>query len=238
MNVAIIYDSDAYEGMSPILRAAELYENHDAVDGIVIVCPAGQTFPDDVQGMSSPDDVQEALSTNDVQEMLSSDDAQEPVSADSMQEVLHKNGMQKILRVVPGGETPQVSIFAGLEAAREIAAENEVYTTSMIVLLHDAAKPLVGSDLITACLENTRDLGSAVVASPLADTIIQTDIFGLAIGSIDRDQCMVAQTPQCFHLQEIWDVCTQAKEEDRRGFADAAAIMLSCRHDISIVSAV
>ena len=231
MNIAIIYGSNP-----EIQVAAEFYEKHDAIDGIVIICPESRSFPDIVQESISPKDAHEASSPDDAQEALAQENAQEALSPDNVQEVLHKCGLQKILRIVPGGETPQDWIFAGLEAAKEIADENDVYTTSMIVLLHDAAKPLVGSDVITVCLENTRDFGSAVVASPLADTIIQTDIFGLAIGSIDRDQCMVAQTPQCFWLQEIWDVCAQAKEEDRRDLSDAAAMMLSCRHDISIVS--
>ncbi|WP_328905035.1 2-C-methyl-D-erythritol 4-phosphate cytidylyltransferase [Streptomyces sp. NBC_00234] len=69
--------------------------------------------------------------------------------------------------VVPGGETRQESVKLGLDALPDDIA---------VVLVHDAARPLVPVDTVDAVVEAVRDGAPAVVpALPLADTVKEVE---------------------------------------------------------------
>ncbi|MFH8474577.1 2-C-methyl-D-erythritol 4-phosphate cytidylyltransferase [Streptomyces sp. NPDC018000] len=69
--------------------------------------------------------------------------------------------------VVPGGETRQESVRLGLDALPEGIS---------VVLVHDAARPLVPVDTVDAVIEAVRDGAPAVVpALPLADTVKEVE---------------------------------------------------------------
>lgn len=69
--------------------------------------------------------------------------------------------------VVPGGGTRQESVRLGLDALPEGVA---------VVLVHDAARPLVPVDTVDAVIEAVRDGAPAVVpALPLADTVKEVE---------------------------------------------------------------
>ncbi|MGW6209180.1 2-C-methyl-D-erythritol 4-phosphate cytidylyltransferase [Streptomyces sp. NPDC055089] len=69
--------------------------------------------------------------------------------------------------VVPGGGTRQESVRLGLDALPEDVA---------VVLVHDAARPLVPVDTVDAVIEAVRDGAPAVVpALPLADTVKEVE---------------------------------------------------------------
>ena len=61
-----------------------------------------------------------------------------------LNELLYKFRIEKVKKVVPGGETGQLSIYNGLKAAKEIAGEEK-----SIVLIHDGVRPLITEKLIT-----------------------------------------------------------------------------------------
>ncbi|MGW8889991.1 2-C-methyl-D-erythritol 4-phosphate cytidylyltransferase [Streptomyces sp. NPDC055749] len=69
--------------------------------------------------------------------------------------------------VVPGGETRQESVKLGLDALPDNIS---------VVLVHDAARPLVPVDTVDAVVEAVRDGAPAVVpALPLADTVKEVE---------------------------------------------------------------
>ncbi|MFF5895556.1 2-C-methyl-D-erythritol 4-phosphate cytidylyltransferase [Streptomyces argenteolus] len=69
--------------------------------------------------------------------------------------------------VVPGGATRQESVKLGLDALPEDVS---------VVLVHDAARPLVPVDTVDAVIEAVRDGAPAVVpALPLADTVKEVE---------------------------------------------------------------
>jgi 2-C-methyl-D-erythritol 4-phosphate cytidylyltransferase len=98
--------------------------------------------------------------------------------------------------VVPGGETRQESVKLGL------AALPPGYD---IVLVHDAARPLVPVDTVDAVIEAVRDGAPAVVpALPLADTVKQVEPAEApggpepVVATPDRSRLRAVQTPQGF----------------------------------------
>jgi 2-C-methyl-D-erythritol 4-phosphate cytidylyltransferase / 2-C-methyl-D-erythritol 2,4-cyclodiphosphate synthase len=92
---------------------------------------------------------------------------------------------------VPGGATRQESVRAGLEALAADAPD--------IVLVHDAARPIVGSGTIPALLAALKNAAGAIPAVPVADTLKRVE-NGLITATVSRDGLFRAQTPQAFRF--------------------------------------
>ncbi|MEU0159330.1 2-C-methyl-D-erythritol 4-phosphate cytidylyltransferase [Streptomyces sp. NPDC006261] len=98
--------------------------------------------------------------------------------------------------VVPGGDTRQESVGLGLDALPEDVA---------VVLVHDAARPLVPVDTVDAVVEAVRNGAAAVVpALPLADTVKEVEPAEVAgepepvVSTPVRARLRAVQTPQGF----------------------------------------
>ncbi|MEV6739257.1 2-C-methyl-D-erythritol 4-phosphate cytidylyltransferase [Streptomyces sp. NPDC051104] len=98
--------------------------------------------------------------------------------------------------VVPGGETRQESVRLGLDALPPEYG---------IVLVHDAARPLVPVDTVDAVIEAVREGAPAVVpALPLADTVKEVQPATApgepepVVATPDRARLRAVQTPQGF----------------------------------------
>ena len=91
----------------------------------------------------------------------------------------------KVTTLVPGGARRQDSVRIGLDAM-----------TSPIVLVHDAARPLITRQAITAVTLAARRHGAAVLAHPAVDTIKIADARGRVVNTPDRSQVWHAQSPQ------------------------------------------
>ncbi|MEU2392431.1 2-C-methyl-D-erythritol 4-phosphate cytidylyltransferase [Streptomyces sp. NPDC007369] len=104
------------------------------------------------------------------------------------------------LLVVPGGDTRQASVAAGLAA---LPAD----VTS--VLVHDAARPLVPVDTVDAVIEAVRAGAPAVVpALPLADTVKEVEPGRPGepepvVATPERARLRAVQTPQGFDLATL-----------------------------------
>ncbi|MCA9750998.1 MAG: 2-C-methyl-D-erythritol 2,4-cyclodiphosphate synthase [Gemmatimonadetes bacterium] len=97
-------------------------------------------------------------------------------------------GLTKVRRVVRGGETRQESSRHGLAAlSRDVD----------IVLVHDAARPLVTGELIERVVRAAATDGAAVPGVAPVSTI-KTFADGASLGTVDRTTLREAQTPQGF----------------------------------------
>ena len=93
-------------------------------------------------------------------------------------------------RIVPGGDRRRDSVAAGLRAL-EPGTE--------IVLVHDAARPLVDKELVARVAAATRERGAVVPVVPVTDTIKRIDGDRIA-ATPDRATLVAAQTPQGFRV--------------------------------------
>ncbi|MET8132240.1 2-C-methyl-D-erythritol 4-phosphate cytidylyltransferase [Streptomyces sp. NPDC005251] len=103
--------------------------------------------------------------------------------------------------VVPGGDSRQESVKYGLEA---------LPPGIDIVLVHDAARPLVPVDTVDAVIEAVRDGAPAVVpALPLADTVKEVEPAAVAgepepvVATPERARLRAVQTPQGFDRETL-----------------------------------
>jgi 2-C-methyl-D-erythritol 4-phosphate cytidylyltransferase/2-C-methyl-D-erythritol 2,4-cyclodiphosphate synthase len=90
---------------------------------------------------------------------------------------------------VPGGATRQASVLAGLEALENAGPD--------VVLVHDAARPVVPPGTIPALLAALGGAAGAIPALPVADTLKRV-ADGIIAETVPRDSLFRAQTPQAF----------------------------------------
>jgi 2-C-methyl-D-erythritol 4-phosphate cytidylyltransferase/2-C-methyl-D-erythritol 2,4-cyclodiphosphate synthase len=122
----------------------------------------------------------------------------------------------KVLPPVPGGDTRQRSVLAGLRALAAHAPAR--------VLIHDAARPFVTAailDRVLAALERTP---GAIAAVPLADTLKRAGPDGLIAATLDRGGLWRAQTPQAFRFEAILGAHEAAAAAGRSDLTDDAAV--------------
>ncbi|GGV03110.1 2-C-methyl-D-erythritol 4-phosphate cytidylyltransferase [Kitasatospora herbaricolor] len=129
--------------------------------------------------------------------------------------LLGSHGLEgKDVRVVPGGATRQESVRLGLAA---IPAEVG------IVLVHDAARPLVPVEVVDAVAAAVRAGAEAVVpAVPLADTVkrVEPQAAGTpepVLDTPDRSTLRAVQTPQGFRRDVLARVHADALAEEADG---------------------
>lgn len=112
-----------------------------------------------------------------------------------------------------GGRTRTESVANGLDDLPDEAA---------IVLVHDAARPLVGDATIERVVASVRGGTSTIAALPVVDTLKEVDENGRVVRTIDRQRLWRAQTPQGFRRQVIVDVHRRARAERVTATDDAA----------------
>ena len=88
---------------------------------------------------------------------------------------------------VPGGSERSHSVRAALAAASD----------DDVVVVHDAARPLVTPELVRACLDALGDADAAIAAAPVTDTIKEC-ADGRVVRTLDRSRLWAVQTPQVF----------------------------------------
>jgi 2-C-methyl-D-erythritol 4-phosphate cytidylyltransferase len=114
-------------------------------------------------------------------------------------------GVPHVRAVVPGGATRAESVRAGLDAAPQ--------GFDGVVLVHDAARPLVPPDVVRAVAEAARRTGAALPVLPLVDTIkVVSD--GRVVETLDRTRLGAAQTPQGFRIALLRDAYARAFADD------------------------
>ncbi|AHB48804.1 2-C-methyl-D-erythritol 2,4-cyclodiphosphate synthase [Hyphomicrobium nitrativorans NL23] len=122
----------------------------------------------------------------------------------------------RLLAPVIGGATRQESVRLGLEALSADAPD--------LVLIHDAARPLVSPDTIQGVLDALRNHEGALAAQPVADTLKRAHGDGTVSDTLSRNGLWQAQTPQGFRFALIRAAHARAAADGRDDFTDDAAL--------------
>jgi 2-C-methyl-D-erythritol 4-phosphate cytidylyltransferase len=133
---------------------------------------------------------------------------------DRGKELIESEGWLKTRRVCRGGARRQDSVLAGIRAAE-----------ADIVLIHDAARPILPIDMIERGIDSVQATGAAIAALPVKDTIKRVDIDWNIVETVDRSALWAAQTPQVFRshiieraLELAGDVTDDAAALEKLGF--------------------
>ena len=133
-------------------------------------------------------------------------------SVDSIQPVIHPDDSKIFHQLIPsftkvkppiwGGVTRHESVLEGLKA---IQAQNPQEWPD-ILLIHDAARPLISSGLINRVIEKAALEGAAIPVMPATDTI-KFSLEGKNVEkTLKRAHLWQAQTPQAFHFKDYLEL--------------------------------
>ena len=113
-------------------------------------------------------------------------------------------GCGKVLSVVPGGETRAASVRAGLAEVPDDAA---------VVLVHDAARPVLAEEVIERLLTALNEGWDGVVpALPIPDTVKRIE-GDEVVETVEREGLVGAQTPQAFLWPTFRDAAAGGGDE-------------------------
>jgi 2-C-methyl-D-erythritol 4-phosphate cytidylyltransferase len=120
-------------------------------------------------------------------------------------------------RFVVGGKERQDSVWNGLQA---------LDSSARIVAIQDAARPCTDEELIAATIQAADEVGAAVAAQQVTDTIKESR-DGLSIAAhLDRSRLWAVQTPQTFRVDVIRRALAQVREKGLQVTDDTAACEL------------
>jgi len=118
----------------------------------------------------------------------------------------------KVVACVAGGQTRAESVRAGVA---------EVDDDATVILVHDAARPMLSEEVLERVLTALNEgWDGAVPALPLANTIKRVR-DGQVVETLPREELVAAQTPQAF----LGPVLRQALAGDLAGATDCAALV-------------
>ena len=107
----------------------------------------------------------------------------------------------KVRTVVRGGPRRQDSVYNGLRACDERAE---------IVVIHDAARPMLQSDWVTSEILSLKGYAGAVYATPITDTLKQKSAGNVIERTVSRENLYAVQTPQVFRKEWLLKAHKQA----------------------------
>lgn len=140
------------------------------------------------------------------------------VAAQEVETVEKLLGAEKNLkpwRVVVGGSERQYSIANGLKLLPDDA---------QIILVHDAARPLISARTINEVIDAAEKFGGAIAAVPSKDTIKVVDAEGFVRYTPPRRELVSVQTPQGFRREILLQAYAQAEAENFLGTDDASLV--------------
>lgn len=147
-----------------------------------------------------------------------------------MEDMKYRYRLDKIVKIVPGGETGQMSIYNGLKAAAEVYGEEE-----HVVLIHDGVRPLITKQLISDNISCVKQHGTAVTCSVAKETFVLVDTDGCVSEVPSRANSRMAKAPQSFLLNEILVVERQAIADGNTNMIDSCTLMRHYGKELFVV---
>jgi 2-C-methyl-D-erythritol 4-phosphate cytidylyltransferase len=146
-------------------------------------------------------------------------DAIEVVCLEGWHEIVYayarQFGISKLENIVPGGANGQDSIRNGLY---DIALRHT--DDSDIVLVHDAIRPMISSEIISDNIRTCRQYGNAITVVPCTAAMLKTFDSLSSVEQVPRDNLKTTQTPQTFFVKDLIEA---HKEALARGITNSVA---------------
>ena len=117
-------------------------------------------------------------------------------------------------RIVEGGAERQDSVWNGVNATDE---------TSAVVAIQDGARPCTPLGSIGQAIDDAREMGAAVLAKRVSDTLKRGDGQAQILGTVDRENLWAVQTPQVFRREVILAALAKVRNEGLAITDDTAA---------------
>ena len=117
-------------------------------------------------------------------------------------------------RIVEGGAERQDSVWNGVNATDEASA---------VVAIQDGARPRTPLGSLGQAIDAAREMGAAVLAKRVSDTLKRGDGQAQILGTVDRENLWAVQTPQVFRREVILAALAKVRNEGLAITDDTAA---------------
>jgi 2-C-methyl-D-erythritol 4-phosphate cytidylyltransferase len=148
-----------------------------------------------------------------------------PDMVDTIRDKVAKMSSNKEVIVTAGGATRQESVRLSLAKLKSSAPE--------FVLIHDAARPFLTSQIISDTLDGVRKYGACTTGITASDTVKKV-ADGVIVETLDRNCLVLVQTPQAARFEWLVEAHDKALKE-RISVTDDAAILEHAGHKVVIV---
>ncbi|MEO9485670.1 MAG: 2-C-methyl-D-erythritol 4-phosphate cytidylyltransferase [Ekhidna sp.] len=123
-------------------------------------------------------------------------------------------------KLAVGGATRTASVLSGLDLIEE----------GGLVAIHDAVRPYVTKETITASFESAEKDGSGVAVVNLKDSI--REITGTQSNAKDRSNYVLVQTPQTFNVTKLKEAY---KKIGSKHFTDDASVFEAAGNNVQLI---
>jgi 2-C-methyl-D-erythritol 4-phosphate cytidylyltransferase/2-C-methyl-D-erythritol 2,4-cyclodiphosphate synthase len=127
----------------------------------------------------------------------------------------------KPIEIIEGGDRRQDSVARAFD---------RVSTRADVVIIHDAARPLVSDALIRRTIQAATSAGAAIAAIRQHDTVKRGDADGMIVETLRREEIYFAQTPQAFLTDVLRDALAVRGEA-----TDEAVLAEMAGHTVQLV---
>ncbi len=143
---------------------------------------------------------------------------------EKLNELSDKYALTKVSKIVEGGSTRQDSVYNAL-ASKQFVDDD-------IIIVHDAARPLLTQEILERTIETAKTDGTAVTAIKAKDSLFNGDDNVKAY--LERENVYYAQTPQVFRYKILIEAFKKAQNDKFIG-TDEAMLVLRNGKEVKIV---
>jgi len=140
-----------------------------------------------------------------------------------------KDILRKPVELVEGGEHRQLSVANALAAVSAAAWD--------IILVHDAVRPFVTTEIIDEVIRAAEKHGAAIAGMPAVDTVKQVERTAdgaLITSTVPRERVVMAQTPQGFRYEILKKAFDEAAADGFIG-TDEASLVERSGKEVAVV---
>ena len=121
---------------------------------------------------------------------------------EDINQIIYKNRSRKPIKTVIGGSTRQESVYNSINS-----------TDSNIVIIHDAARPMIKQEYIDKCIDEMDNFKGVTIGVKSKDTIKIASNDGIIESTTNRSNTWVIQTPQCFDRISLLEAHNKFKND-------------------------
>lgn len=136
-----------------------------------------------------------------------------------------------VVALPPGGAPPEGVTAAQGGTTRSESVRNALAAATdreaTVVLVHDAARPLLTAGMVADCLDALEEDGgwdAAVCAAPVSDTVKRAPDGRAVTGTLDRSELWAVQTPQVFRREALERALDASPQELAQATDDAMLV--------------
>jgi|GEM_PF-526796 len=140
------------------------------------------------------------------------------------------------LEAVPEGA---LAVAGGAARSQSVRAALQAAGPGDPVIVHDAARPLAGTELFARVLQELARSGADAVtaATPVSDTIKEVDAAGRVVRTLERSRLWAIQTPQVFRRAVLERALLGASEERLAAATDDAGLVEQLGGSVRVLDA-